>query len=167
MSSLVQVVFSSVSFKWAGFRRKLGIGKDRELSLLMMAPKMDILAIIMRKIGQWHERRNKTLRYRYLTLCEIVVWTCISFQFHTWHYYNRLLMMMMMMMMMWRCLVLEWVWTTVMMMGLAKGPHRTVPLFHLDTTAGGLVGRFFVIDHYMLVFYVTKEKTTGIVEKSF
>ena len=73
MSSLVQVVFSSVSFKWAGFRRKLGIGKDRELSLLMMAPKMDILAIIMRKIGQWHERRNKTLRYRYLTLCEIVV----------------------------------------------------------------------------------------------
>ena len=49
--------------------------------------------------------------------------------------------------------------------GAGQEPARTVPLFRLATTAGGLVGRFFVIDHYMLVLYVTKEKTTGIVEK--
>ena len=36
---------------------------------------------------------------------------------------------MMMMMMMWRCLVLEWVWTTVMMMGLAKSLHALSPYF--------------------------------------
>ena len=40
MSSLVQVVFSaSVLFMGTGFQHKLGIGKDRELSLWMMAPK--------------------------------------------------------------------------------------------------------------------------------
>ena len=50
--------------------------------------------------------------------------------------------------------------------GAGQGPARIVPLFHLATTEGGLVGGFFlVIDHYMLVLYVTKEKTTGIVEK--
>ena len=50
MSSLVQVVFSSpVLFMGAGFQRILGIGKDRKLSLLRMAPMIDILTIVFDK----------------------------------------------------------------------------------------------------------------------
>ena len=55
--------------------------------------------------------------------------------------------------------------------GAGQEPARTVPLFHLATTVGRLVG-FFVIDHYVLVLIVCDERenliitTIGIIETS-
>ena len=59
----LQTSFSwAVLFKWfffsfvhgGWFSAQIGIGKDRKLSLLRMARMIDILAIIMRVIDQWH-----------------------------------------------------------------------------------------------------------------
>ena len=63
MSSLVQVVFSSpVSFKWAGFQRKLVIWKKLR-SVVVDDGTYDRYSdkCIWKKIDQWHERRSKTL----------------------------------------------------------------------------------------------------------
>ena len=49
--------------------------------------------------------------------------------------------------------------------GAGQEPARTVPLFHLATTVGRLVG-FFVIDHYVLVLIVCDERENLIIATS-